>query len=43
MQNPSAEYDFANLTEKLSGLSGALLGRGASTGDLKITNENKTK
>ena len=32
--NPVAEYDFSNLTEKLSGLSGALLGRGASAGDL---------
>lgn len=30
------EYDFANLKEKISGLSGALLGNGASEGDAQI-------
>jgi hypothetical protein len=34
--NPnSVEYDISNLSEKIAGLQGALLGRGASRGDLQ--------
>ena len=31
----NAEYDYSNLNEKISGLMGALIGRGASEGDIE--------